>query len=466
MHPMTPPADIAPHLLARARSDQVVTLYGQWHRTTLSMVLGAVILCTVLWGEATPAFMACWLAAILANQAWRGVLARAFHQRRPGLDASARWGRWWSLGSTIAGSLWGVAAVALYPASPAHEALLIVCLFGVVIGGLNLTAVYKPSFYGFVLPALLPLIVRVAWEVDTVHLFTAIVMTVVLAFLLAFGHHLNDVLTHSLAIRHENVDLIAELQAQTRAALDARAIAETANRAKSQFLAAASHDLRQPLHAMGLFAAALATKAREPELKPLVSSIHASVDALEALFGQLLDLSRLDAGVLAQARDDVPLQPLLSKLRDEFAPQAAAEGLALAVVGTTATVDSDPLLLERILRNLVANALRYTRNGGVVVGVRPRCGTGSSTSSSRATRRRAGTAAAGAWGSASRSSAAWRRCSGIGWRLPRSPAAARAFRCTSRARRRAGGDTILPCHGPPAPASPMEARRWPGARWR
>lgn len=145
MHPMTPPADIAPHLLARARSDQVVTLYGQWHRTTLSMVLGAVILCTVLWGEATPAFMVCWLAAILANQAWRGVLARAFHQRRPGLDASARWGRWWSLGSTIAGSLWGVAAVALYPASPAHEALLIVCLFGVVIGGLNLTAVYKPS---------------------------------------------------------------------------------------------------------------------------------------------------------------------------------------------------------------------------------------------------------------------------------------------------------------------------------
>jgi signal transduction histidine kinase len=260
----------------------------------------------------------------------------------------------------------------MYPASTAHEALLIVCLFGVVLGGLNLTAVYKPSFYGFALCALVPLIVRVALAGDTVHVFTAIVMTVVLVFLLGFGHHLNDVLTHSLAIRYENVDLIGELQQQTRRAEDARAAAETANRAKSQFLAAASHDLRQPLHALGLFAAALSTKAREPELKPLVASIHASVDALEGLFAQLLDLSRLDAGALSPEREVVPLQPLFARLANDFEPQAAAHGLALSLVPTTIAVTSDPVLLERILRNLVANALRYTRAGGVVVGARRR----------------------------------------------------------------------------------------------
>ena len=91
-----------------------------------------------------------------------------------------------------------------------------------VLGGLNLTAVYKPSFYGFVLPALLPLIVRVALAGDPVHVYTALVMTVVLGFVLGFGHHLNDVLTHSLAIRYENVDLIGELKARTRSALEAR----------------------------------------------------------------------------------------------------------------------------------------------------------------------------------------------------------------------------------------------------
>ena len=369
---MSPLAAVAPGLLARARGDQVATLYAQWHRTTLSMILGAAILCTVLWGHVAPAVMGCWVVVILVNQAWRALLARAYRRAGPEVAEAPRWGRYWAVGSTLAGALWGGAAFVMYPASPAHEALLIVCLFGVVLGGLNLTAVYKPSFYGFALASLLPLIVRVAQEGDTVHLHTALVMGVVLAFVLAFGHHLNDVLTTSLAHRYENVDLIALLKAQTQAALEARTAAETANRAKSQFLAAASHDLRQPLHALGLFAAALVARAREPELKPLVSSMQASVDALEALFAQLLDLSRLEAGALAPERAPLRLQPMFLRLHDDFAPQAASHGLALTFSPTTLAVVSDPVLLERIVRNLIANALRYTPAGGVVVGARRR----------------------------------------------------------------------------------------------
>jgi two-component system, sensor histidine kinase len=369
---MSPLAAVAPQLLVRARADQIATLYRQCHRTTASMVLGASILCAVFWGYVAPALMALWLAAILANQAWRTALTLRYRQARPTPDAAAPWGRYWSVGSMLAGGLWGAAAVVMYPSSAAYEALLVVCMFGVVLGGLNLTAVYKPSFYGFVLPALVPLMVRVALEGDTVHLYTAIVMAVVLLFVLAFGHQLNNVLTHALAARYENVDLIGELKAQTQAAVDARAIAESANRAKSQFLAAASHDLRQPLHAMGLFAAALSAKAREPEVRPLVTSIGASVEALEGLFAQLLDLSRLDAGALSPERDVVSLQTLFTRIEADFAPQAAVHGLHLAVVPTSLAVDTDPVLLERILRNLVANGLRYTRSGGIVVGVRRR----------------------------------------------------------------------------------------------
>ncbi len=224
---MAASAAIAPPLLERARADQVATLYSSWHRTTASMTLG---------------------------------------RAAPPMRDACRWGNRWALGSTIAGALWGVAAIAMFPASPPYQALLIVCVFSVILGGLNLTAVYKPSFYGFALAALVPLIARVALEGGSVHLFTAIVLFVVLVFVLAFGRRVNDLLTHSLAIRYENVDLIGELTAQTRAAESARSAAETANRAKSQFLAAASHDLRQPLHAMGLFAAALAAKARDPEV--------------------------------------------------------------------------------------------------------------------------------------------------------------------------------------------------------
>ena len=369
---MAAPAAMSAPLLARVRADQVATLYGSWHRTTASMTLGAAILCTVLWDREDAVVMGLWFAAILANQAWRGVLARAWRRAGPAIADAPRWGRYWAVGSSLAGALWGVAAVVMFPASPPHQALLIVCLFSVVLGGLNLTAVYKPSFYGFVLAVLVPLIARVAFEGDQVHLFTALVLQVVLVFVLSFGRQTNELLTNSLAIRYKNVDLIDALKAQSQAAESARAAAETANHAKSQFLAAASHDLRQPLHAMGLYSAALSAKARDTEMKPLAASIHSSVEALETLFGQLLDLSRLDAGALQPERGDVALGPLFSRLDTDFAALAAARGLTLRVVPTVWCVDSDSMLLEQILRNLVANALRYTRTGGVVVGARRR----------------------------------------------------------------------------------------------
>jgi len=370
---VSPRAAVSADLLARARADQVATLYDRAHFTTLSMGLGAAILCTVMWSHVALPLMLAWVALIGVNQAWRTALARAWARDRPGVAAAPRWGRYWAAGSMLAGALWGVAGWVGYPASSAQEALLIVCLFGVVLGGLNLTAVYRPSFYAFVLPALVPLIVRVALRADQVHVFTAVVMTVVLLFVLAFGHHVNDVITQALTMRYDNVDLIGELRERTRAAQEARAAAEAANRAKSQLLAAASHDLRQPLHALGLYVAALAAQTRDSASRDLVGSVQAAAETLDVQFEQLLDLSRLEAGALEPASAVTALAPLLSRLAAEFAPQAAARGLSFAIVPTRVAIRTDPQLFARIARNLVANAVRYTRSGGIVVGVR-RCG--------------------------------------------------------------------------------------------
>jgi signal transduction histidine kinase/CheY-like chemotaxis protein len=367
------PCSTSPALVARARADQVATLFAHVHLTTLSMGLGALILCAALWGQQRPGTMAAWCGLIALNQAWRTWLAHGYARVRPGVEAAPRWGRYWAIGSTAAGALWGLAAIAMFPQSPAYQALLIVCLFGVALGGLYLTAVYKPSLYGFILTALAPLVIRVALVGDPVHVFIAGVMAIVLGFLLGFGHRLNDVMTRSLVIRYENVDLIAELKQRTRIAQDARAAAESANRAKSQLLAAASHDLRQPLHALGLYVAALSARAREAEWHGLVANVAKAANALETQFGQLIDLSRLDAGVLTPDRGSIGLAGLFDRIATEFAPQAAAKGIALRIAPSTLCVDSDAGLLERIVDNLVANAIRYTRDGGVLVGAR-RCG--------------------------------------------------------------------------------------------
>src|SRR5687768_10346468 len=369
---MAPLAGVAPALIARARADQVATIYTSWTRTTASMLLGAALLGIALWSVVSPVLLGGWVALMLLNQLCRWRLTLAWRRARPGPGASARWGRYWAVGSGFAGALWGFAAVTMFPESAAYQALLIVCLFGVVLGGLNLTAVWRPSFYGFVLPALVPLILRVAWEGDSVHLYIALVLSVVLAFVLAFGHRVNDVLTQALAMRYENVDLIAELKGQTRAAIEARAAAESANRAKSQLLAAASHDLRQPLHAVGLFVAALAGRGIEPEARLLVTRVQQALEVLEAQFAQLIDLSRLEAGMLVAERARVPLGRLFREIAGEFAAQAESKGLRLSAVDTRLAVDSDPALLSRILRNLVANAVRYTRAGGVALGARRR----------------------------------------------------------------------------------------------
>lgn len=138
---------IDPALRARVRLDQIAALFTQWRRTTVSMLLGASILAVVMWSTAPPPLFAAWLLAIAANQAWRYRLACCYRLAIPAPMERVRWGHAWALGSTIAGTLWGAAGAVLFvPGDVGHQALLIVCLFGVVLGGIDLTAVYKPSF--------------------------------------------------------------------------------------------------------------------------------------------------------------------------------------------------------------------------------------------------------------------------------------------------------------------------------
>lgn len=171
-------------------------------------------------------------------------------------------------------------------------------------------------------------------------------------------------------VAEANVELHRRLE-QVEAA---RASAEQANVAKSRFFAAASHDLRQPLHSLGLFASALRDIVSQEAGRALVQRIADSIDALDRLFDELLDISRLDAGTVEVRRRDVSLRPIFERLDAVFAGDAAARELRLRFVPTALAVHTDPILLERILANLVSNAIRYTRDGGVLVGARRRAG--------------------------------------------------------------------------------------------
>src|SRR5262245_1893805 len=144
------------------------------------------------------------------------------------------------------------------------------------------------------------------------------------------------------------------------------------NLAKSRFLAAAGHDLRQPLHAIGLLTSALTERAHDPETQRLVANLEHSTHALEEMFDGLLDISRLDVGAIEVHPADVRVQPVLERVARLFAAPAALKGIRLRVVPTGLVVRSDAAQLSRIVQNLVSNAVRYTERGGVLIGCRRR----------------------------------------------------------------------------------------------
>jgi len=163
---------------------------------------------------------------------------------------------------------------------------------------------------------------------------------------------------------------LAELQHSNRALGEAKALAEAVNRSKTRFLAAASHDLLQPLNAARLFLSALAETDLPANAARLVENVETALESVDRLLSALLDISKLDAGVVTPLAEDVPLGPVLRRLAAEFTPLAERKGLALRLVPTGAVVRTDRDMLARALMNLVSNAIRYTRRGGVLIGVR------------------------------------------------------------------------------------------------
>ena len=145
-----------------------------------------------------------------------------------------------------------------------------------------------------------------------------------------------------------------------------------ANHAKSRLLAAASHDLRQPMHALSLFVGQLQDSKTTGERIALMQRIERAVGSLSELLDQLLDLSKLEAGAVQAVQEDFAVRDMLLAIEAEFASLARAKGIDLRVLPTDAWLRSDPILVRRILLNVVGNAIRYTERGGVLIGCRKR----------------------------------------------------------------------------------------------
>jgi two-component system, sensor histidine kinase len=347
---------------------------AQYRNIPTAVAVNAIIsalLCSALRETVSPERLGWWLAAIYIVAAVRFLLWHRFNRTPLTGGSASRWKRIAVLGSGVNGLVWGIGGIVLYaPHSPASQFLLLITQFGMGAGAAYASAPAFAAVMAYLLPSVLLSSVPFFLEGDSVHVTLGAMLFVFVAAATHFTYGISRTIARAIALRFQNTDLIEELRNQTLVAEAARQAAEEANVAKSRFLAAAGHDMRQPLHALGFFVDALQEHSLPPDGRAVVANIRRSVDAMEDLFNSLLDVSRLDAGIVRPRIATIPLAPLMERVRLEYEPAARQKELALTIVNNSLFVRSDPVLLERVMRNLVSNAVRYTDRGRVILGAR------------------------------------------------------------------------------------------------
>jgi signal transduction histidine kinase/CheY-like chemotaxis protein len=366
-----------------ARGEAVRALFQQTPTTLAGHAVG-IVLVGAMYAQ-TPARerLLAWLAAVLLLWLLRLAHFLRYRNRRHALDDATllAWQGSWRVLALAQGLMWGIAAWIFWGQGERfHDTALILIVYSYALAAVQLLSAQPAVFMAFSGVVLLPLIARVAADTsEPYHWQLAGLLAVLLGITWMMSRTYRDALSKTRFHKQRSDELAAQLRIEKTAADAARRSAEAANRAKTQFFAAASHDLRQPLHALGLFAETLRQRAHDPEVAALVNSINESVDALEGLFGELLDITRIDTGGVEVAPQAVRLKELFARLKLHFEPTAFEKGLALTLRGARHAAHCDPVILERILRNLVSNAIRYTEDGGVLVSARVRRGSGGDT---------------------------------------------------------------------------------------
>ena len=342
--------------------------FADYRRSLVASMPFGLMTVWLVWGTLPEGLVLGWFAAYLATSGARLSLSYAYDApiRR---DSDVRERMQFAIaGHALGGLAWGVIGTAALVLAPGHHENALAIFFIVVVFAAYQAADharYEPAYAAWMLFALVPNVFAAALQQDPLYHVLGGMGALFLLIIVITGRRSNQLMMDSIAKRLENTRLLSDMSVQKDALAEA-------NRAKTRFLAAASHDLRQPMQAVVLLVESLQERVHEPGVRRIVESIRSSVVAMSALLNELLDISRFDAGTVKPQRSVFPVAQVLDRVRTSFAHAAGQKNLILRVRRSSAVVETDPILLYRILVNLLNNALRYTQKGGVLVACRRR----------------------------------------------------------------------------------------------
>lgn len=362
--PAATPASEDPVRLAHLRRQQFELLLRQATRSPFVIALVVVVIAYLVSDHVPMSVVALWGLVQIAVPFARRVYSLRRLREPPddvqhALDNAV-------LYTVLAGLVTGSTGPLFFPVLDTEgRALLTMILVCWVAGGVSTLAAYARAFYVFVALTLLPLVALWMLAGNPQDIANGVLIALFALILVFFVRDNERVVRESFTIRYENERLLEALERERQAVLLARDRAEEANRAKSRFLAAASHDLRQPLHALSLFSATLKLRETDGTAGEIAGHIDQALASLSSLVDSLLDISRLDAGAVRPDLQRVSVKALIERIEADYRPVAEQKGLVFRVAPVDVQVETDPVLLERVVRNLVDNAFKYTAAGSV-----------------------------------------------------------------------------------------------------
>ncbi|HEU5133895.1 MAG TPA: hybrid sensor histidine kinase/response regulator [Steroidobacteraceae bacterium] len=355
------------------RIEQVKLLLANTASSMLAVPLLVLVLFFGLSNDVNRVALALWSAAVVLLRLLAILHARRQRGAPLSLELAERIIRLRLVLNTAQGFVWGCLPwITLDAATPEEQMLVMVSLACMLVGTMSLNAPLPITGIAYCVPLLAMVAAKLWTSDDSAFRFASVAGIVFTGTLILQARNMSQAARNAIEMRAENLQLIDRLRIESSRAEAARAEAERANAAKSRFLAAASHDLRQPMHAQGLFLEALSQTELAVHQRQMLSYLQDASRSVAGMLDTLLDFSRIEAGVIRPSRRDFRLQPLFHKLESEFGLQADAKDLTYRSRESASAAHSDPAMVELILRNLISNAIRYTDHGGLLVACRRR----------------------------------------------------------------------------------------------
>jgi len=341
--------------------DQILLVRKNIPAVLVSSLIGCIPLLLVLWNNGLREPIALWLMLHYGVILIRAVHHYSFKPDEESPASVLRYGRTNLFLISLSGSIWGSAGVLFFsPDQVGTYTFLLLTLVCLISGSMNAISSMPPAYNLYASLTILPIVVVAFLQGTSFYMLMSVGVFMYLLLTIHFSRNLSRAIIENLNLKYTNMALVNDLQIQTE-------LEKKANQEKSRFLAATSHDVRQPLHAVNLFADAMDQELSTDNQRYLLGGIRRGLSNVSRLFDALLDISSIDAKVSPIAKSNFQLSQLLENLIVPLQLKARQKKITLQVRDCDYPVYTDRMLLERILGNLISNAVNYTEQGSVEI---------------------------------------------------------------------------------------------------